>query len=111
MVATTTCRMRSLAGEHAGNKSAVETLFWTCMRKSECSAAIVSSLSLRCLRRSCLHHTLYWGHLAVAARLISAGCSLHLPDHQVSTHLRHGERGVGARKLTSLQAWRRDDGG
>ena len=59
------------------------------MRESECSV----SGSLRCCPcRSCLHHALYWGHLAVAARLISAGASLHLPDHQVRGVLLHSER-------------------
>jgi hypothetical protein len=93
VVATTTCRMRSLAGELAGHCVQLRHS-GSCMRKCESSAEIASGSLLRCPRRSCLHHALYWGHLAVAARLISTGCSLHLPDHQVSGPLLHAERGV-----------------
>ena len=74
---------------------------WPCMRKFKCSAGIVSGSLLRWPRRSCLHHALYWGHLAVAARLISAGALLHQPDHQVSGVPLHAERGAGATGLSS----------
>ena len=103
LVAITTCRMRSLAGEHAGLSMQLRHA-WTCMRKGECSAEIVGGSLRCCLCRSCLHHALYWGHLAVAARLISAGASLHQPDHQVSGVPLHAEHGTGATGLSVLQA-------
>ncbi len=42
------------------------------------------------LHRSCLHQALYWGHLTIAARLLEAGASLHVPDHQVGRSARRG---------------------